>query len=102
MNIIILGLTSLLTDISTEMVYPLLPMFLTQTLGASPAILGLIEGIAESVASFLRVFSGYISDRLGRRKPLAIAVRCVDSWEGVSGRGSGVADCAFGTVRGSF
>ncbi|HEX9531559.1 MAG TPA: MFS transporter [bacterium] len=72
MNIIILGLTSLLTDISTEMVYPLLPMFLTQTLGASPAILGLIEGIAESVASLLRVFSGYISDRLGRRKPLAI------------------------------
>jgi len=73
MNIIILGLASLLTDISTEMVYPLLPMFLTQTLGASPAILGLIEGIAESVASLLRVFSGYISDRLGRRKPLAIA-----------------------------
>jgi MFS family permease len=73
MNIIILGLASLLTDISTEMVYPLLPMFLTQTLGASAAILGLIEGIAESVASLLRVFSGYISDRLGRRKPLAIA-----------------------------
>ena len=72
MNIIILGLTSLLTDISTEMVYPLLPIFLTQTLGASPAILGLIEGIAESVASLLRVFSGYISDRVGRRKPLAI------------------------------
>ncbi len=72
MNIIILGLVSLLTDISTEMVYPLLPMFLTQTLGASPAILGLIEGIAESVASLLRVFSGYISDRVGRRKPLAI------------------------------
>lgn len=72
MNIVILGLTSLLTDISTEMVYPLLPMFITQTLGASPAILGLIEGIAESVASLLRVFSGYISDRLGRRKPLAI------------------------------
>lgn len=72
MNIIILGLTSLLTDISTEMVYPLLPMFLTQTLGASPAILGLIEGIAESVASLLRVFSGYISDRSGRRKQLAI------------------------------
>lgn len=72
MNIIILGLVSLLTDVSTEMVYPLLPMFLTQTLGASPAILGLIEGIAESVASLLRVFSGYISDRVGRRKPLAI------------------------------
>jgi MFS family permease len=73
MNIIILGLASLLTDVSTEMVYPLLPVFLTQTLGASPAILGLIEGIAESVASLLKVFSGYVSDRLGRRKPVAIA-----------------------------
>jgi MFS family permease len=73
MNVIILGLASLLTDLSTEMVYPLLPLFLTQTLGASPAILGLIEGIAESVASLLRVFSGYVSDRLGRRKALAIA-----------------------------
>ncbi len=73
MNIIILGLASLLTDLSSEMVYPLLPLFLTQTLGASPAILGLIEGIAESVASLLRVFSGYVSDRIGRRKPLAIA-----------------------------
>lgn len=72
-NIIILGLASLLTDVSTEMVYPLLPLFLTQTLGASPAILGLIEGMAESVASLLRVFSGYLSDRLGRRKPLTIA-----------------------------
>ncbi len=71
-NIIILGLTSLLTDISTEMVYPLLPLFLTQTLGASPAILGFIEGLAESIASLLRVFSGYISDRFGRRKPLTI------------------------------
>src|SRR5574341_653328 len=73
MNIIILGLASLLTDLSTEMVYPLLPLFLTQTLGASPAVLGFIEGLAESAASLLRVFSGYASDRIGRRKPLAIA-----------------------------
>jgi len=73
MNIIILGLASLLTDLSTEMVYPLLPLFLTQTLGASPAVLGFIEGLAESAASLLRVFSGYISDRVGRRKPLALA-----------------------------
>lgn len=72
-NVLILGLASLLTDVSTEMVYPLLPLFLTQTLGASPAILGLIEGMAESIASLLRVFSGYLSDRLGRRKPLTIA-----------------------------
>jgi len=72
-NIVILGLASLLTDVSTEMVYPLLPLFLTQTLGASPAILGFIEGLAESTASLLRVFSGNVSDRLGRRRPLAIA-----------------------------
>jgi len=72
-NIIIMGLTSLLTDISTEMVYPLLPLFLTSTLGATPAIVGIIEGMAESLASLLKVFSGAISDRFGRRKPLAIA-----------------------------
>jgi len=70
-NIIILGLTSLLTDISSEMVYPLVPLFLA-SLGSGPAILGLVEGIAESTASLLKVFSGYWSDRLGRRKPLAI------------------------------
>ncbi|HHY94263.1 MAG TPA: MFS transporter [Firmicutes bacterium] len=71
-NIIVMGLTSLLTDISTEMVYPLLPLFLTTTLGATPAIVGIIEGLAESLASILKVFSGAISDRVGRRKPLAI------------------------------
>lgn len=71
-NIIVLGLVSLLTDISTEMVYPLLPLFLTTRLGAGPAVVGLIEGIAESLASLLKVFSGYVSDWFGRRKPLAI------------------------------
>ncbi len=58
-NIILLGITSLLTDISSEMVYPILPVFLVSTLGASPAILGLIEGIAESLASLMKVFSGF-------------------------------------------
>lgn len=71
-NIIILGITSLLTDISSEMVYPLLPVFLVSTLGASPAILGLIEGIAESLASLLKVFSGYFSDKIKSRRPFAI------------------------------
>ncbi len=65
-------MVSLLTDISTEMVYPLLPLFLTTRLGATPAIVGLIEGIAESLASLLKVFSGYLADLFGRRKPLAI------------------------------
>ncbi len=72
-NVVILGLTSFFTDISSEMVYPLIPFFLTTTLGASPAVLGLIEGVAESTASILKVFSGYISDRFRRRKHLAIA-----------------------------
>jgi len=71
-NVLILGIASFLTDVSTEMVYPLIPLYLSLRLGASPAILGLIEGIAESLASILKVFSGYLSDRLGKRKPLAI------------------------------
>ncbi len=71
-NVIILGITSFLTDVSTEMVYPLIPLYLSLRLGVGPAILGLIEGIAESLASILKVFSGYFSDRLGRRKPLAV------------------------------
>ena len=71
-NIILLGITSLLTDISSEMVYPILPIFLVNTLGASPAILGLIEGIAESLASLSKVFSGYFSDKLKLRKPFTI------------------------------
>jgi MFS family permease len=71
-NVILLGITSLLTDISSEMVYPLLPLYLTIQLGASPAILGLIEGIAESIASLLKVFSGALSDKFRRRKPLTI------------------------------
>jgi MFS family permease len=71
-NVVLLGLVSLLTDISTEMVYPLLPFYLTLRLGAGPAVLGLIEGLAESLASLLKVVSGHVSDRFQRRKPLAV------------------------------
>lgn len=71
-NVWILGLVSLSTDASTEMIYPLIPLFLTQTLGASMATLGLIEGIAEGVASALKGVSGWVSDRVGRRRPLTI------------------------------
>ena len=71
-NIVLLGLTSLFADIASEMVYPLVPFFLTVRLGASPAVLGVIEGLAESVASLLKVFSGYLSDRLHDRKTLTI------------------------------
>lgn len=71
-NIIILGITSLLTDISSEMVYPILPLYLVSQLGAGPAVLGLIEGIAESLASLLKPFSGYFSDKISLRKPFTI------------------------------
>jgi len=67
-NVVILGFVSLLNDGASEMIYPLLPVFLTAVLGAGPAALGIIEGIAESTASFLKLTSGYVSDRVKRRK----------------------------------
>ena len=69
-NIIILGFVSFFIDMSTEMVYPLIPLYLTSVLGATPAIVGIIEGIAESIASFLKVFSGYIGDVHHNKKNL--------------------------------
>lgn len=68
-----LGWVSFFTDVSTEIVYPLLPVFLTVTLGASMAFVGLVEGIAESTASLLKIASGWWSDRVKRRKPLMVA-----------------------------
>lgn len=70
-NVIITGITSFLTDMASEMVYPLIPLYLS-ALGAPPAVLGVIEGFAESTASILKVFSGRLSDKMRRRKPLAI------------------------------
>ncbi|RJO65111.1 MAG: MFS transporter [Candidatus Omnitrophota bacterium] len=71
-NIILLGITSLLTDISSEMVYPILPLYLVTKFGVGPAVLGFIEGVAESLASLLKVFSGFFSDKLKARKPFTI------------------------------
>lgn len=71
-NVKALGVVSLLNDASSDMVYPLIPIFLTKTLGASYATVGLIEGIAESTASLLKVFSGWLSDRLRKRKLLIV------------------------------
>jgi len=65
-----MGLVSLLTDASSEMVYPVLPLFLANVLGAPVAAIGLIESLAEAAASFMKVGSGWLSDRVGRRKPL--------------------------------
>lgn len=64
-----LGFISLLMDVSSEVIHSLLPVFLTMTLGASVAFVGLIDGVAESTASIVKIFSGYFSDRLRRRKP---------------------------------
>jgi MFS family permease len=72
-NVLWLSIVSLLNDTASEMIYPLLPAFLVVTLGASPAFLGLVEGIAESVSSFLKLGSGWLSDRVHRRKPLVFA-----------------------------
>ena len=72
-NVLILGLVSFLTDVSSEMIYPLLPLFLTAVLGAGPAFLGVIEGVAESTAALLKLVSGIWSDRVRRRKPLVLA-----------------------------
>jgi MFS family permease len=67
-----LGFVSMFMDTSSEMIHSLLPVFLVAGLGASPALVGLIEGIAEATASITKVFSGWLSDRLGRRKMLTI------------------------------
>lgn len=67
-----LGFVSLFMDISSEMIHALLPLFLTVGLGASVVVVGLIEGVAEATASITKVFSGYLSDRIGRRKPLIL------------------------------
>lgn len=71
-NVVAIGLVSLLNDASSEIIYPLLPVFLSLTLGASPAIVGLIEGAAESVSGFLKLFAGYFSDRRGKRKGFVV------------------------------
>ena len=72
-NVRVLAAVSLLTDLSSEMIYPLLPVFLSVTLGASAATLGAIEGAAESTAALLKLASGWWSDRVARRKPLVLA-----------------------------
>ncbi len=95
-NVILLGLVSFFSDISAEMVYPIIPLYLTSAFGATPALIGLIEGIAESLASLLKVFSGYITDKWGKKKPIAfvgyatglvykVALIFAGSWGGILG-----------------
>ena len=72
-NVWAVGFTSFFMDISSEMVINILPLFLANVLGVQTSIIGLIEGIAEATASILKLFSGWLSDKLGGRKWLAVA-----------------------------
>ncbi|MBI4651358.1 MFS transporter, partial [Candidatus Desantisbacteria bacterium] len=72
-NVFITGLVSFFMDVSSEMIYPLVPLFLSNSLGVNKSVIGLIEGIAESTASILKVFSGWLSDKIGNRKWLMVA-----------------------------
>ena len=72
-NIWVVTATSFLTDISSEMIVYLIPLFLSNILGVHTAIIGLIDGVAETTASLLKVYSGVLSDRFHRRKWLAVA-----------------------------
>jgi len=71
-NVVFLGVVSFLTDISSEMIFTLVPLFLLNVLRVGTPVIGLVEGIAEGTASLLKVASGWLSDRLGRRKRLAL------------------------------
>jgi MFS family permease len=72
-NVFVAGLVSFFMDVSSEMIYPLVPLFLSNVLGVNKSVIGLIEGIAESTASLLKTFSGWLSDRIGNRKWLMAA-----------------------------
>ena len=93
-NIVLLGLVSFFSDISTEMVYPIIPLYLVNVFGTTPALVGIIEGIAESLASILKVFSGHFADKYNRKKPMAflgysggllykLALIIATSWPGI-------------------
>ena len=95
-NIFFLGLVSFFMDISTEMVYPLIPLYLTSAFGATPVLVGLIEGVAESLSSLLKVMSGYATDKYKNKKLVAflgyatslvykVALILAGSWTGVLG-----------------
>ncbi len=71
-NTVLLAISSLFSDIATEMLYPVLPVFLTQTLRAGGSIVGLVEGVAEATQNLVQGLSGAVSDKLRRRKPVAL------------------------------
>lgn len=78
-NVIALGIVSMFTDAATEMIYPLLPLFIA-TLGSGAVLLGIIEGVAETTASLLKLASGIVSDKLGKRKRLVVIGYVISSF----------------------
>ena len=95
-NTFLLASASLFADISSEMLYPILPIFLTQTLKASGSVVGLVEGVAEATQNIVQGFSGALSDKLQRRKPIALVgyllaavakplMGVATAWQGVLG-----------------
>ena len=72
-NTILLALSSFFSDVSTEMLYPVLPIFLTQTLKSGGSVVGIIEGVAEATKNIIQGFSGSLSDKIQKRKPIAVA-----------------------------
>jgi len=72
-NVFFLGIVSFFTDVSSEMIFTLVPLFLANVLGATTTIIGLIGGLSESADALFRIFSGWLSDRLGKRKSLTVA-----------------------------
>lgn len=89
-QVVLISFMSLLNDSASEMIYPLLPIFLTTTLGATPLVVGLIEGSAEALSSILKYFAGSLSDRWSRRKPLIVGGYALATmsraWISVAGR----------------
>jgi len=71
-NVFFLGMVSLLTDVSSEMIFTLVPLFLANVLRAPFLAIGLIGGLSESIDAVFRIFSGWLSDKVGKRKPLAV------------------------------
>ena len=93
-QVVLLGVISLLNDSASEMIYPLLPIFLTATLGATPFAVGMIEGSADALSSILKYYAGSLSDRLPRRKPLIVIgyalAAASRAWISVAGRWTSV------------
>ena len=83
-NVWAVSLTSFFTYISSEMVINVLPLFLASVLGVKTSVIGLIQGVAEATASILKLFSGWLSDRAGERKWLAVAGYAISAWRSPS------------------